>query len=105
MLTIPVTPAVSPEMAIAALMIAASVLIRMITRLVLCVLAAAATHRALEDQASGQTDADAIRAHRLAVMEAILAVLARHDSVEGGEPSRAITGATHVKTRVRSRVR
>jgi hypothetical protein len=85
MLTIPVTLAVSPEMAIAALMIAASVLVRMITRLVLCVLAAAAARRALEDLASGQADAhDAIRAHRLAVMEAILAVLARRDSVEGG---------------------
>ena len=75
MLTIQVTRASSSEAAIAALIIAASLLIRALTRLVLCGLAARATREALQDPASGQPDAAAIRAHRLAVLQAILAAL------------------------------
>jgi hypothetical protein len=41
---------------------------------VLCALAASATRKALEDVAGEQADADTIRAHRLAVLRAILAV-------------------------------
>jgi hypothetical protein len=86
MLTIQVTPAVSSGAAIAALIIVASVLIRAITRLVLCVLAVLATRRALEDLASGQADVVAVRAHRLAVLQAILAVLNRHEGT--GPPAK-----------------
>jgi hypothetical protein len=75
MLTIQVTRASSSEAAIAVLVIAVSLLIRALTRLVLCGLAAHATREALKDPASGQPDAAAVRAHRLAVLQAILAAL------------------------------
>ena len=70
---IPVAPAAS--LAIAALTVAAAALASVITRTVLCMLAVSATRKALEDLADGQADADALRAHRLAVLRAILASL------------------------------
>ena len=63
---IPVSPASSTELAIAVLT-AAPILAGVIIRIVLCVLAAAATRKALEDPADGQASSDALRAHRLAV--------------------------------------
>ena len=79
MLAIQVTRAVPPELAIAALIVAVSVLVRMITRIALYLLAVVATRKALEDLGSSQADAVAVRAHRLAVLEAILAALPAHD--------------------------
>ena len=42
----------------------------MIIRIALCTLAAS-TRKALEDPIDGQADADALQAHRLAVLQAI----------------------------------
>jgi predicted anti-sigma-YlaC factor YlaD len=81
---IPVSPASSTELAIAALT-AAPVLAGVIIRIVLCVLAAAATRKALEDPADGKTSSDALRAHRLAVLRAILAALSIRDNAKSGE--------------------
>ncbi len=81
---IPVSPASSTELAIAALA-AAPVLAGVIIRIVLCVLAAAATRKALEDPADGQGSSDALRAHRLAVLRAILAELSVRDSTKSGK--------------------
>jgi hypothetical protein len=88
MLTIQLTRAISPEAAIAALVIASSFLIKALTRLlVLCVLAARATRMALQDPGAGEPDAAAIRAHRLAVLQAILAVLKPRGGPGGGSGS------------------
>jgi hypothetical protein len=51
-------------------------LIKALTRLLLCVLAARTTHMALHDLSAGTPDGAAIRAHRQAVLQAILAMLA-----------------------------
>jgi hypothetical protein len=64
---------VSTELAAASLITAATVAAGAITRLVLSALAVSVTRKALEDPPGGQ--ADAIRAHRLAVLKAILATL------------------------------
>jgi ABC-type sulfate transport system permease subunit len=68
----------STELVVTALAAAASVLVSMIIRIVLCALAASATRKALQDFDSEQVDADALRAHRLAVLRAILAALSPH---------------------------
>lgn len=80
---ISVSPAASTELAIAALAVPA--LIGVIVRIVLCMLAASATRKALEDLAAGQADADAVRAHRLAVLRAILAALSVRGHGKTGE--------------------
>jgi hypothetical protein len=80
---IPVSPAAS--LAIAALAAAAAALASVIIRIVLCMLAASATRKALEDLAGGHADADALRAHRLAVLRAILAALSVRNHAETGE--------------------
>jgi len=63
----------------------------MIVRIVLCALAASATRKALEDLAGEQADADAVRAHRLALLRAILAVHSGRDhgktSEDGSRPT------------------
>jgi hypothetical protein len=85
MLTIQLTRAISSQAAIAALVIASSFLIKALTRLlVLCVLAVRATRTALQDPGGGEPDAAAIRAHRLAVLQAILAVLKSRGGPGGG---------------------
>lgn len=81
--TIPVSPAAS--LAIAALAAAGTMLASVIIRIVLCVLAASATRKALEDPVGGQAEADALRAHRLAVLRAILAALSIRGQAETGE--------------------
>lgn len=80
---IPVGPAVS--LAIAALAAAAAALASVITRIVLCMLAVSATRKALEELAGGRADADALRAHRLAVLRAILAALSVRGYAGTGE--------------------
>ena len=80
---IPVAPAAS--LAIGAVAAAVAALASMVTRIVLCMLAASATRKALEDLASEQADADALRAHRLAVLRAILAALSVRGYAETGE--------------------
>jgi hypothetical protein len=65
----------STDLAIAGLAAAVATLTGVIIRIVLCVLAASAMRRALEDLPDGQTDAGAVRAHRLAVLRAILTAL------------------------------
>ena len=81
---ISVFPACSAELAVTALA-AVSVLAGVIVRFVLCALAASATRKALEDPVGGQADAPAIRAHRLAVLRAILAALSVRGNAEPRE--------------------
>lgn len=57
------------------LVIAACVAVQVAVRLVLCVLAAFAAHKALNEPVGDDVDAQAIRAHRLAVLEVTLAAL------------------------------
>lgn len=73
--TITVSPAASTGLAIAVLTTATAVLAGAISRIVLSLLAVAAARKVLEDPGAGQADAGAIRAHRLAVLMAILAAL------------------------------
>jgi predicted anti-sigma-YlaC factor YlaD len=75
---ISVFPDASAGLAIAALAAAATVLTSAIARIVLYALAAFAARKALEDPVDGQANANAIRAHRLAVLQAILATLSVH---------------------------
>ena len=82
---ISVFPAASTELAITALAAAAPALASVIVRIVLCALAASATRKALEDLAGGQADVDAILAHRLAVLRAILAALSVRGHGKTGE--------------------
>jgi hypothetical protein len=72
-------------LAIASLAAAGAALTAVIIRITLCMLAASATHKALEDLADGQADADALRAHRLAVLRAVLAALSVCGHAETGE--------------------
>lgn len=81
---IPVSPVSSAELAVAVLA-AVPMLASVIIRMLLCVLAAAATRKALEDPADGQGGSDALRAHRLAVLRTILAALSVRDSARSGE--------------------
>jgi hypothetical protein len=75
MLPTPAAPFAPYGLSAAVVVIAISVLIRVITRLALCLLAAAAARKALGGEGNGQTDVTAVRAHRLAVLRAILAAL------------------------------
>ncbi|HEV2374503.1 MAG TPA: hypothetical protein VGS19_20370 [Streptosporangiaceae bacterium] len=85
--TITVFTDASAELAIAALITAAAVLAGAVTRIVLCMLAVSAARKTLENLPCAQADASAIRAHRLAVLKAVLAALApttRADRVTRG---------------------
>jgi hypothetical protein len=82
---IPVSP--PAPLAIASLAAAGAALASVIIRISLCMLAASATRKALEDLAGGQADADALRAHRLAVLRAVLAALSVCGHSETGEDS------------------
>ena len=66
----------STELAIAALITAAAGLAGAITRIVLSLLAVSVTRKALEAPPGGQAEAADVRAHRLAVLTAILVALA-----------------------------
>jgi hypothetical protein len=83
MCIIPVSHAAS--LTITAVAAVTAVLASAIVRIMLCVLAAAATRKALEDLDSGQADADAVRAHRIAVLRAVLAALNVCGHAETGE--------------------
>jgi hypothetical protein len=74
---IPVAPA---ELATAALITAIAVLAGVLIRVVLALLAVSAARKALEDPPGKPADAAAVRAHRLAVLKAILAALPPHGS-------------------------
>jgi hypothetical protein len=73
---ITVSPGASTELVIAALITAAAVLAGAITRVVLSVLAVLVTRKTLEDPPGVPAEAAKIRAHRLAVLKAVLAALA-----------------------------
>jgi hypothetical protein len=69
MYIIPVSPAAS--LTIIAVAAVTAVLASATVPIMLCVLAAAATRKALEDLDGGQADVDAVQAHRMAVLRAI----------------------------------
>ena len=83
MYIIPVSPTAS--LTIIAVAAVTAVLASATVRTMLCILAAAATRKALEDLDDGQADADALRAHRLAVLRAVLAALSVCGRAETGE--------------------
>lgn len=88
---VPVSPVSSAELAVAALA-AAPVLASVIIRIVLCVLAASATRKGLEDPSDGQAASlSALRAHRLAVLRAILSALSAGRDAKPSEEDSQVT--------------
>jgi len=81
-------PDSSAALAMAAVAASAAVIASVIIRIVLCMLAASATRKALEELTGGQADADAIRAYRLAVLQAILGTLNLYGHAHGQSASR-----------------
>lgn len=90
-------PDASAELAVAAVAAAAALIASVIVRIVLCTLAASATRKALEDLIGGQTDANALRAHRLAVLQAVLGALNVHGHAQvSTDDTQRVLPAQHV---------